>query len=80
MSVHVDWGVNPAARFVLFTLYDALGRRVSGPIRLSKSSPRFEAFRIPTEALPAGVYVARFLADGNPDNRNNRRSQTVVVF
>lgn len=80
ISVHVDWGVNPAAQFVLFTLYDLLGRRISGPLRLDKSSPRFEVFRIPTEALPAGVYVARFVAHGNLDNRNNRRSQTIVVY
>lgn len=79
-SVHVDWGVNPAALFVQFTLYDLLGRRVVGPIRLDKSSPRFEVFRISTADLSSGVYIARFVADGNPDNRNNRRSQTVVVY
>ncbi len=80
IAIHVDWGVNPAARFVRFSLYDLLGRQVAGPLRLEKSNPRFEVFRVPMDALPAGAYVARFVADGNPDNRNNRRSQTIVVY
>jgi hypothetical protein len=80
VTVRVDWGVNPAARFVQFTLFDLLGRKVAGPIRLDKSSLRFESFRVSAEGLAAGVYMARFIADGNPDNRNNRRSQTIVVY
>jgi hypothetical protein len=65
---------------VQFTLFDLLGRKVAGPIRLDKSSLRFESFRVSAEGLAAGVYMARFIADGNPDNRNNRRSQTIVVY
>ncbi|MEX0747660.1 MAG: hypothetical protein WD275_06640 [Rhodothermales bacterium] len=80
ISVHVDWGIEPVARFVEMTLFDLLGRRVVGPLRLEKSSPRFEVFRITPGGLASGIYVARFVADGNPNNINNRRSQTVTIF
>lgn len=66
ITVHVDWRVNPAARFVQFSLYDLVGRRVAGPMRLEKASPRYEVFQVSAEALTAGVYVARFIATAIP--------------